>query len=190
VYFLRRMTRVYQKKTTRGADGGGYTMETLRQAIEAVKDKRKTVRGAANKDFKIPRSTLRHYLDGSRGVGLIAKQGRGGGGKVALSEQDEKDLAEGLKVMERWGFGLSIEEVLDVVECFVKMKNLKTRFKNGRPGTEWLINFRKRNNLSIKKPQAVESARMKQINPFVIYGFYDLLETVVKELQLEHRTNF
>jgi hypothetical protein len=31
---------------------------------------------------------------------------------------------------------------------------------------------------------------MKQINPFVIYGFYDLLETVVKELQLEHRTNF
>lgn len=41
------MMQIYQGKSTRGADGGGYTIETLRQAIEAVKDQREIVSGTA-----------------------------------------------------------------------------------------------------------------------------------------------
>lgn len=53
---------------------------------------------------------------------------------LALSEQDEKDLAEKLKVIERCGFRLSKEEDLNIAECFVKIKNLKTRCKSRRTG--------------------------------------------------------
>jgi hypothetical protein len=69
--------------------------------------------------------------------------------------------------MDKWGFGLSRSEVLDQVQVFVNANNLQTQFKNGRPGPDWFINFRKRQRLSIKKPQAVEVTRKKQLDPFV-----------------------
>ena len=86
--------------------------------------------------------------------------------------------------MEKWGFGLSRSEVLENVAHFVKENNLKTQFKDGYPGADWFINFRKRHRLSIKKPQMVEVARKKSLDPFVIYEYFDLLKTTIDLLDL------
>lgn len=40
--------------------------------------------------------------------------------------------------MEKWGLGLCRKEVLNIVGEFVKRNNLKTPFKNGIPGEDWL----------------------------------------------------
>lgn len=178
------MPRKYIRKTQRGADGERYTAQALKRAINDVKSGSKTIKGAAT-TYNIPRTTLRHNLAGTRGVkGLTAKGGSGGGCKLALDKNDEESLVVCLKTMERWGFGLTREEVLDIVQMYVTNNNIKTRFKNGRPGEDWYLSFSKRHNLSIKKPQGVEYTRMGQINPFVIYGFYDILSKTMEELNL------
>lgn len=75
-------------------------MKTLRQAVEAVKDYMKRVKNAP-KNFKILRSTIRHYFDRNRGVRLIAKQERGREDNLALHKQDKKNLAKRLKVIDK-----------------------------------------------------------------------------------------
>lgn len=105
------------------------------RAIEDVQNQNKTAKGAS-KFYNIPRTTLRHYLDGTRGKGTIARAGCGGGGRMQLTVQQEQNLAQQLKTMEKWGFGLCKQEVLDVVQVFVRRNCIETRFKNDRPGDE------------------------------------------------------
>lgn len=46
------------------------------------------------------------------------------------------------------------------------------------------MRFRKRNQLSLKKPQSVEIARKNACNPFTVYEYFDLLEKETDELGL------
>ena len=64
---------------------------------------------------------------------------------------------------------------------------MKTSFKNGRPGQDRWLSFKKRHNLSILKPQPLESARKKQTNPWIIYGFYDLVEETIQDLGIQSK---
>lgn len=174
------MGRHYQRKTEKGADGVNYTKEHLNLANGNI-----SVYGAA-KRYNIPRTTLRHYINGTRGhKGIVAEGGRGGGGKLAIDFDVEHKLAMLLTEMQKWGYGLSREEVLDLVQSYIKQNKIKTRFRDDRPGEEWFLQFCKRHKMSIKKPQAVEIARKKQENPWTIYGFFDLLEKAVADLGLK-----
>lgn len=86
-------------------------------------------------------------------------KGRGGvksesyGRSRDISKEYEDKLASGIKTMEKWGFWLSRKEILTLVGKYVKANNIKTQFKNGVPGEEWFLNFKRRHNLSIKIPQ-------------------------------------
>ncbi|GBP40873.1 hypothetical protein EVAR_88934_1 [Eumeta japonica] len=88
--------------------------------------------------------------------------------------------------MERYGFGLTRDEVLEMVGEYVRINKISTPF-NGRPGKDWFNAFKKRNNLSMKKPQAVEYARKRAVDPFLIYPYFDLLEKTIKELGLKDK---
>lgn len=57
--------------------------------------------------------------------------------------------------MEKHGFGLTRKELLETVGQYVSDNNIKNPFKNGVPGEDWFLSFKKRHNLSIKKPQPV-----------------------------------
>lgn len=89
--------------------------------------------------------------------------------------------------MEKWGFGLSRLEVLDVVRDFVISNGLETPFKNGTPGEDWFLAFKKRHSLSIKKPQSVEYARKKMTDPFVVQNYFTLLRNTLDELELNDK---
>jgi hypothetical protein len=58
-------------------------------------------------------------------------------------------------------------------------------FKNGVPGEDWFLGFKKRHDLSIKKPESIEYARKKMTDPFVIIEYFDLLKRTMEELELE-----
>lgn len=109
------MVRNYKRKTKKGA-GTVYSSEDLDKALDDIKNGNKTTRGAAFFQ-NIPRSTLKHYVLGTRGKGNISQgPNKGGGGvKSYLSAADEEELGNGIRIMERNGFGLSREEVLDIV---------------------------------------------------------------------------
>ncbi|XP_063227417.1 uncharacterized protein LOC134533739 [Bacillus rossius redtenbacheri] len=175
------MVRKYYRRTTKGADQeNSYSREVLELALADVRNGNRTQREAAT-FHGIPRSTLRHYIHGSRGSGSISRDGFGGGGKLSIPHVYEVQLADCLRVLEKWGFGLSRDEVMDMVQSFVQQNNIKTRFKEGRPGPDWFIAYKKRHNLSIKKPQGVEYVRMSQENPFVINELFDLLQKTIEE---------
>lgn len=180
------MPRNRQRTTTKGADQQQYSRDVLEKAVEDVKNGNRTTREAA-RFYEIPRSTLRHYVNGTRGRGTVSQNGVGGGGAIALPREYENQLAQCLRTLEKWGFGLSRDEVMDMVQKFVKLNDLKSRFKDGRPGPDWFVNFRQRHNLSIKKPQGVEYVRMSQVNPYVVNGFFDLLEKTIQENGLTNK---
>lgn len=171
------MVRNYKRKTTKGS----YPKETLEQAIEEIKAGSKTAYNAS-KTYHIPLNTIIDHLKGRRG-----KKSKSFGRSTVLSTDYEKRLVEGLLKMEKYGFGLSRKEVLELVGQFVNSNNLQTPFKDGVPGEDWFLGFCKRHKLSLKKPQSVEVSRKKSCNPFTIHEYFTLLENTITKLGLQNK---
>lgn len=170
------MVRNYKRKTT-----AKYDLETLKKAVDEVRTGQMNPYQAANK-YNIPRKTICDRVSGKRGV---VKDTRGK--PTVISTEDELKLAHGLRVMEKYGFGLSSKETLDLVGIHVSQNNYVTPFKNNRPGYDWFAALTKRHNLSLKKPQSVEMSRKVACDPFIVNDYFDNLEEVLNELDLKGR---
>ena len=83
------------------------------------------------------------------------------------------------------GFSPSKDEVLDLASKYLKENNIKNaKFKDGRPGPDWLKLFVKCNKLSFEKANMISAARKSATsNPFIIYDFYDQLDEIVYNLK-------
>lgn len=104
------------------------------------------------------------------------------GRPTAIPVEEETELADLLKTMSPWGLGLLKEEIKEVVQEFVTIHNIKTPFKNNRPGDDWFLAFKNRHN---KKPEVLEIARRNiTSDPFIVYGFYTLLKEEIKNSNL------
>lgn len=136
-----------------------YNKDMLKFAVEEVKSGRVSLK-RASKMYSIPRTTLRDRINGRRGV-----KSAGGGRPFALSQEDELRLANSLKIMDKWGFGLSRKEVMELVQDFVTKNKIKTPFKNNKPGPDWFISFSKRHKLSIKKTAKRGNRKKKSYGP-------------------------
>lgn len=95
------MVRVYKRKTNRGS----YGAEKLQTALEQIRNNTISL-NRAHKLYNIPKATLSAHKNGKRGQ-KSTTQGR----TQVLSPIEEKELADCLKTLERWGFGLSRKEV-------------------------------------------------------------------------------
>lgn len=154
-----------------------YSETDIKKAIETMKTDKITIKEAAIK-FGIPYHTLYCRVIGKRG------QKRTGRGTITVfTSQEETELADGIKTMEKWGFGLSRKEVLKIVQKYVIENDIKTPFNHRMPGEDWFRNFKERNRLSLKKAQSVEFSRRKALDPFLIYGYFDTLEECFEKMQ-------
>ena len=110
------------------------------------------------------------------------------GRKTAIPLAEEEELAESLKTMSRWGFGLLKEEIKNVVHEYVIKHNIKTAFKNNRPGVDWFLAFKERHNLAVKKPESLEVTRRNVTSdPFIIYDLYKQCESEINRLNLKSK---
>lgn len=151
------------------------------KAVEAVRSKQLNSYAAADK-YGVPRSTIIHRIYGTRGA-KMPKPGRPG----VFSKEMERKIAEYIHVMEKCGLPLTKKEVSILIAEYIRRNGIITPFKNDVPGDDWFRGFRKRNNMSLKKPQSVEFARRKACNPFTVYHYFDLLEQAQQELGLTHK---
>lgn len=110
------MVRNYIRKNTKTTET--YNGAILQQAGGEVKSGTTTVY-RASKTYNIPYLTLYTNVKGTREA--ISKQN---GRPTCLSSTEETKLAEGLKTMEKWGFGLSRQEVLELVGKYVKSNGI------------------------------------------------------------------
>lgn len=152
LFHYRKMVRNYHRKSNRASQ---YTKETLDNAVEEIKRGVLTLY-RAHRTYHIPKTTLYYHVTGIRGA-KSQSQGR----PPVIPAEHESRLASALKTMERWGFGITRQELFQIVAEFVTINKVKTPFRNNIPGDDWFIYFKKRHNLSIKKPQSVEYARKK-----------------------------
>lgn len=171
--FSTAMVRNYKKKTS---DDKKYTKADLELAINEAK---RTTIYRASKMYAIPYVTLHSRIKGIRGAKKEEK-----GRPITIPIEDETRLANCLKIAEKWGYGFSRKEVIELVARFIKDNNIKNNFKNGVPGEDWFLKFKKRHNLSLKTPQNVEYARKKALDPFIIYKYFDLLKLILDEHEL------
>ncbi|CAF4806752.1 unnamed protein product [Pieris macdunnoughi] len=167
------MVRNYKRKKEKA-----YTRDMLLEAVKLVKQKKLNSYAAAER-FNIPRSTIISHVYATRGQKQINP-----GKDTVFSRSFEQEISSYLKIMEKNGFALTTKEVKALVSEYVKRNGLITPFKEDIPGDEWLRGFRKRNGLSIKKPQSVEMARKRACNPYTVYEYFDLLEDVLNDLDL------
>lgn len=172
------MVRNYAKKSSRRST---YTLETLKRALDEIERGIITQYGA-HKKYKIPQMTLSYHRRGLRG-----KKSSTMGRSTALPPEEETRLAECLITMEKWGWGLTRRDVFNIVEQYVTTNNLKTPFRQGRPGEDWYLGFSKRHNLSIKKPQSVEYARKKCLDPFIINNYFKILKKQLDDFDLNDK---
>ncbi|KAJ3649502.1 hypothetical protein Zmor_021242 [Zophobas morio] len=90
-------------------------------------------------------------------------------------------ITEGLRSMEKWGFGLTRKEILEILCEYIIANGIKTPFKDNRLEEDWLLNFKNWHHLSIKKPQGIEYTRKKKTDPFVVNEYFYLLhKTLIK----------
>ncbi|KAG5894397.1 hypothetical protein JTB14_031861 [Gonioctena quinquepunctata] len=94
------MGRICHRVTERGADGSHYSSEALARAISDVKDRKKPVESAA-KAYNIPRTTLRHPLNGTGSKGRRAVGEADSGRNTDTPFEIRKRLADSLKVLEK-----------------------------------------------------------------------------------------
>lgn len=149
------MPRAYERKTDRSS----YPKEKLLEAVRAVKSG--ALSGyAASIHYGIPRATIINRVYERKGMKSNTL-----GRPTILTQDVEENLVKNLHVLEKYGFGLTRKKLMETVGLYVATKDVKNPFKNGVPGEDWFLSFKKRHNLSVKKPQPVEYARKTACRP-------------------------
>ena len=113
--------------------------------------------------------------------------------RPSLSVEEEQQLASCIGVLSNLGFSPSRPQMKDLVCDYTRIRELKTPFKDGRPGKNWLRKFMERNKLSMKKANMISAARISATcNPFIVYDFYDTIEGLMtdKQYSAEQAWNF
>lgn len=118
------------------------------------------LRGYKAAQNNIPRMTIMDHVKNKR------FKSNSLGRSTALTFEVETKLASSIHTMEKYDFGLTKKEVLEMVGQYVNRNHISTPFKNGTPGQAWFTAFKQRHHLSVKKPQAVEYARKRAIDLF------------------------
>ena len=90
--------------------------------------------------------------------------------------------------MEELGFGPTRKALTEMVADYVLANEIITNFSDDKPGYDWLQGFMHRHGLALKKGGVMQIARKNVTSdPFVIYGFYDLLESEIERLGIRDR---
>ncbi|KAF2891282.1 hypothetical protein ILUMI_14891 [Ignelater luminosus] len=74
------------------------------------------------------------------------------------------------------------QQLQEAVEAYVKENGLKIPFKNSVPGDDYFVSFKRRQGLSQKKLQAVEVVRKRNVDPFIIAKYFNLLKEVTSNV--------
>ncbi|GFR82144.1 tigger transposable element-derived protein 6-like protein [Elysia marginata] len=123
-----------------------YSQELLETAIDLVKSGKVGLK-QASRDFKIPYSTLGEKIRGRRPVKA--------GTKYLLLAHEEKKIVDWVKVHEDCALPRSIEDLRKKVKEVVELRGGSTKTKDGLPGKDWILAFRRRYPaLSLTTPKA------------------------------------
>lgn len=170
------MPRKYIRRTS----GVVYSKEDLANAVSDVKNKNMTYR-AAHEYYGVPIAVISQRING-RMTSVEANRGR----KTVFNQETENKIVRCLLARVKAGYPCDKDELLNLIQEYVKSNDLSTPFTDGRPGSDWYYGFLKRHNnlISLKKPEHLQKCRQDARRPDVIYDFYKQLKNTFTSLQL------
>lgn len=149
-----------------------YSAQNLQDAIDAVKSNTFSMR-KASRIYNVPFSTIRNHCKG-------VSDGDKRGPKPKLKDY-EGEIKEACDTLVAMGVGLSRTGVKTLASDVCEKAELPP-FKNNIPSQKWFLNFKKRNNLSMRKPQNISAARLAMSTEEVKTEFFTTLKKVYDEL--------
>lgn len=107
-----------------------------------------------------------------------------------LSNEEELALKGYIVYMQSINHSPSIAAVKAFSRTLAKKSNAPSHFNtyNG-PEDKWYQNFKKRHNLTNRKPDNVDGGRLRMANTTVWKQYFDLLEATIDKLGLRHEPN-
>ena len=158
-----------------------YSQVALNNAVDAVKSTAMSVR-QASQHFGVPRSTIQDRLSGRVEVGISP-------GKQPVFSKDVEDrLAEKIKGAASMGMGLSRQQIIAKAAQLARTMKIKTPFKNGIPGKDWVDGFLRRHpDLSLRSPSPLSTVRCRMLNKVVTQKYFDHLSQIIADNQLHDK---
>ena len=174
--------RCYKRKTVRGS-----SIDVLERAHERYKVCG-SIRAAAA-EFSVDKMTLLRFIK-ARTDDPNAKFGytKCKDAAMIFTKDMDLELGEHIKNMAQRFHGLSKEKVLQLAYQFAKANNRKmpkSWENNKKAGQTFWINFKTRNHLSVRTPEATSLARMTAFNRHNVHSFFKNLAQILDRHKFE-----
>eukprot|EP00918_Siedleckia_nematoides_P105401 GHVU01230209.1.p1 GENE.GHVU01230209.1~~GHVU01230209.1.p1 ORF type:complete len:440 (-),score=44.58 GHVU01230209.1:307-1626(-) len=153
-------------------------------AMSAVNEGGKPAADAAA-DAGVPLGTLYFHLRSAKRHGGSPRRFHP---KAVFTAQEEEELALNLQRLADMMRPLRAEDIRKVAYRFARQRRLKHKYnrKTKQLGRVWFYGFmRRRPELSVRKPQPTSRGRAWGFNKEAVFHFYDLVDKVVKQYNLE-----
>lgn len=162
---------------------GAWSQEDLTKAIEACQSKKYGFNEAC-RVFNIPKPTLNRHLKNKNTRSKKKAFGR----LTVFPAEVEEQLVSHILRLEEHMFGITIRDVRKLAFQLADRNNLPHNFNLERQmaGKCWYYAFMKRHaELSLRQPESTSMARVKGFNKESVYKYFDILEKIVDDYQLD-----
>ena len=153
--------------------------ERLQLAAKAVSDRKMTYDEAAD-CYNLPKSSICDRVKGKYQSNIV-------GAPWKMSFMTELAIVEILQYSSDIGFGLNRDDVLSIVENYLKESNQMHLFKNKKPTKKWYKGFMKKyaDEIRPRKASSMQSIRATASQPKVIDNWFKLVAEAYAKNNLE-----
>ena len=159
-----------------------YPEERLNNAILAVRNGIIKTCYAAAKEFQVPRKTLSDKLRRLHPKPI--------GRPTVFVETEERLFADMVETLGDWGFPVTVDDIKDIIAGFLLRSNRTVpRFIDNRPGTDWVMGFMTRTNMTQRMASNIKRARAA-VSKEVLEVYYDNIKDIATKVPPKNIFNY
>jgi hypothetical protein len=178
-----------RKKREKAKRRDKYTEQDMVEAMRLVREEDYSIKAASSftnevKINSVPRMTLSDRLKKPYSHPPLGRRNE-------LSEEVEEALVQCLEMCSEFQFPMKKRDLQDLVQAYCVEKDVNTRWKDSRPGNDWIRNFKRRwsHRVKVKKPCNIKRSRAK-VGPEEVRNFFDRLAPNLEGIPPTHIFNY
>lgn len=168
-----------------------YTKEDMEEAIRLVQEKNYSVKRAALainsiKKTVVPRMTLNDRMN-RKSPEKEPRVGR----PVELSVETEEAIVKCLVLCAEYQYPMKKRDVRLLIQSYCIENSIETRWKDSKPGTDWVRSFQRRwsHKVKVRKPTNIKRCRAK-VSPEIVREYFSNLQPNVEGIPPSHIYNY